>query len=216
LVLSDEHKGELLDPLVQRVDELRAMLRQMDPIYRASSTGSTYHPAADGGGEFRLIVWEQEVRVTYPDFLAYDTEKGEPLGTFIDALLAYYYHLSDGTPLSGEWIAFSDLPDGTFYAQAFQGYTGRELESVFGNDSEAFAQAAERIGGRREFFGDLAYSYQVLPRVALMVVCWLGDEEFPPSYRVLFDSAASHHLTTDACAIVGSNLTRRLIKAKLK
>ena len=214
MVLSDEHKGELLDPLVQRVDELRTLLRQVDPVSLASRTGSIYHPAGDGEGEFRLPVWGQEVRVTYPDFLAYDADKGVPLGTFIDALLAYYYHLSDGTPLSGEWIAFSDLPDGTFYAQAFQGYTGRELGVVFGNDSEAFTQAAESLGGRREFFGNLAYSYQVLPRVALMVVCWLGDEDFPPSYRVLFDSAASHHLTTDVCAIVGSNLTRRLIRAR--
>jgi len=31
---------------------------------------------------------------------------------------------------------------------------------------------------------------------------------------VLFDASAGHHLTTDACAILGSSLTKMLIKAK--
>jgi hypothetical protein len=116
--------------------------------------------------------------------------------------------------MTSEWIAFNQIPGGMFYAQAFQGYTGDELAKVFGNDSEVFMDANEKLGGRREFFGNLAYSYQVLPRVPIMVVCWLGDEDFPPSYRMLFDSNAEHHLVTDAYAILGSNLTRRLIKAK--
>jgi hypothetical protein len=49
--------------------------------------------------------------------------------------------------------------------------------------------------------------------VSLMVVCWLGDEDFLTSYRILFDAAANHHLSTDACAVVGSTLTRRLLQA---
>jgi hypothetical protein len=126
--------------------------------------------------------------------------------------LAYYFHTSDGTPKSGNYIAFTELPDGQFYTQAFQGYTGGELVRVFGNDSGAFVGAAEFLGGRRELFGNAAYSFQVLPRVSIMVVCWLGDEDFPASYRVLFDSTINHHLPTDACAIIGSTITRRLIK----
>lgn len=116
--------------------------------------------------------------------------------------------------MAGKWIAFTELPDGKFYTQAYKGYTGGELTRAFGNDDEAFMQAAESLGGRREFFGNIAYSYQVFPRLAIMVVCWLGDEDFPASYNVLFDAAAGHHLTTDACAILGSTLTKMLIKAK--
>jgi hypothetical protein len=116
--------------------------------------------------------------------------------------------------MTNEWIAFNQIPGGMFYAQAFQGYSGDELVKAFGNDSDVFMRVNEKLGGRREFFGNLAYSYQVLPRVPIMVVCWLGDEDFPPSYRMLFDANAHHHLVTDAYAILGSNLTRRLIKLK--
>jgi hypothetical protein len=63
-------------------------------------------------------------------------------------------------------------------------------------------------------FGDVSFKYQALPLVPLLVVAWLGDEDFPPNYQVLFDTNASHHLPTDAYAILGSTLTKRLIKVK--
>jgi hypothetical protein len=129
-------------------------------------------------------------------------------------MLAYYFQDSDGMALTGKWIAFSELPDGMFYKAAFQGYTGKELLKTFGNDAEAFERAALSLGGKPADLGDRAFAFQMLPMFRLAAVCWLGDDEFPPSYRILFDESAGHHLTVDGCAIVGSMLTKRLIKAK--
>jgi hypothetical protein len=104
------------------------------------------------------------------------------------------------------------MPDGRFYNQAFQGYTGGQLASVFQNNFEQFCQAAQNIGGRRVYLlGDAAYEYNVLPMVNLLVVTWQGDDEFNATYQVLFDSAISHHLPTDAGAIIASRLSGRLI-----
>jgi len=206
------HKPEsALDYLSQRVDELGSHIAASNPGLLAARTGSTYRPIDDKSGEFELRLWGKAIRISYPEFQGTRADSGEPVDTFNLAMLAYYFHTADGTPPSGSWIAFSELPSGRFYAQAFQGYTGNELARTFGNDSRRFAQAAERIGGQKQPMGDLAYSFRALPNVPLMVVCWLGDEDFPPSYRVLFDAAAGHQLTTDACAILGSSLTRRLI-----
>lgn len=208
--------GDTPNPLGERVDEIRAGLRNADPRQLANRTGAIYTPAGDSGGEFRLAYWTREVILRFPDFTAKEAATGNPLNPFDLTMLAYYFSVSDGAPMTGEWIAFNQIPGGLFYAQAFQGYSGDELAKAFGNDAEAFMAANEQLGGRREFFGNLAYSYQVLPRVPIMVVCWLGDEDFPPSYRILFDSNAHHHLVTDAYAILGSHLARRLIKAKNK
>ncbi len=205
--------GDTPNPLGDRADEIRAELRGREPYDLANRTGGIYTPAGDSGGEFKLALWDREVILSFPDFAARDAQTEEALNTFDQTMLLYYFHLSDGTPLAGTWIAFSELPDGKFYAQAYEGYTGQELTKTFGNDSATFMEAAEKLNGRREFFGNIAYSYQVLPRLGIMVVCWLGDEDFPASYRILFDAAARHHLTTDACAILGSTLTRKLIRA---
>jgi hypothetical protein len=199
--------------LARRVDELRDELRERDPFLLAANTGAAFQEKGPNRGEFRLPLWGQEVALTWPDLVGRDGEKGEPLPIFIQAQLAYYFHASDGTPPSGTWIAFTDLPDGQFYTQAFQGYTGQELVKAFGNDLDAFIRVAQKLGGQRDAIGDAAFAFGVLPKVALLAVAWQGDEDFPPSYRVLFDTAVSHHLSTDACAILGSTLTRRLIQS---
>ncbi len=128
--------------------------------------------------------------------------------------MLYYFAIADGFPLSGEWISFADLPDGRFYNQAFHGYTGKELAQSFQNDRFSFERAALGLNGDRQPLGDAGFAFQALPRVSLCVVFWQGDEEFASSAQILFDAAASHYLTTDAYAILGSTLTHRLIAAK--
>jgi hypothetical protein len=205
------------DQLFIRVDELHDQLRQSDPVTLAAQTGASYLPTGSGQGTFYLPFWDAEVCLTYPEFVGRNGRTGELLMTFDQALLAYYFTLSDGSPQRGQWISFSELPDGRFYSQAYQGYTGNELAKVFGNDDGGFVKTAEALRGRRpdmaEPLGDMAFRFAVLPHVSLLAVCWLGDEDFPASYRILFDVVVSHHLSTDTCAIVGSTLTRRLIKS---
>lgn len=203
--------------LAQRTAELHDDLRQVDPQLLARRTGATFIPAGNGQGSFHLRYWDRPLVLTYPEFVSRDECTGERLNPFDEAMLAYYFALSDGTPESGARISFSDLPDGRFYTQAFQGYTGDELAKVMGNDETGFAAAAGALHGQElaagDTLGDRAFAFRALPYVSLLVVCWLGDEDFPPSYRLLFDSAVEHHLSTDACAILGSGLTRRLIRA---
>ena len=195
------------DALSERVSELHEDLRDTDPLVLAARTGAAY---ADGS--FRLPVWEDEVIVSFPGFVARDAASGRPVSAFVRALLAYYFFTADGTPPAGRWISFSELPDGIFYTQAFQSYTGRELVRRFGNDIDAFSRAAEKCGGKSIELGDAAYVFQALPRVILAAVGWQGDADFAPSYRLLFDRAVDHYLTTDACAVLGSALTRRLLR----
>lgn len=207
MIKSDWLLGEKPNPLEDRVDEIRAELRKANPQRLANQTGSVFNPQGESGGQFKLPLWNRDVILDFPAFTGYEAESKNPLSTFELTLLAYYFQHSDSTPMTGNWMAFSELRDGRFYAQAFQSYTGKRLTQVFGNDVDVFTEAAARLGGRREFFANRSFSYQVLPRVALLVACWLGDEDFPPSYRILFDTAIGHHLTTDACAVLGSQLT---------
>jgi len=132
------------------------------------------------------------------------------------AFLLYYLSTADGAPLTGKWISFSELQDGRFYIQAFQGYTGQELVRAFDDDRFAFEQAAQALGGISHPLGDAAYIFQALPNAPLLAVYWQGDEDFPASCQILFDAAANHYLPTDAYAILGSFLTRMLIRSKPK
>lgn len=195
-----------------RISELRAALAEKDPRLLAARSAAAYNPLEQGQGRFDLALWGRSVHVTYPDFAVLD-ENEQPLDVLSTALLLYYFERSDGAPLAGRWVAFGDLPDGRFYVQAFQGYTGNALANVFGDDLDGFCKAARAVGGEAVQLGDAAFAYRVLPYFSVLAVCWLGDEDFPTRFQVLFDAAAANHMTTDGCAIVGSSLTRRLIKA---
>ena len=205
-------RQERAEALLQRAAEIWKGLADTDPEVLAADTGATYTPE-EGGGELTLRVWGKAVRLTVPGFVAEDEDTGQPLDAFTTLLLAYYFDQADGTPGSGSLIAFPELPDATFYAQAFQAYTGAELGRAFGDDVEGFASASAALGGRPEPMASRAFSFPVLPLVRVTVACWQGDEELPSSYRVLFDATLPRRLPTDVCAVLGSTITQRLIEA---
>ena len=203
--------------LTDRIEDLRAEIRGADPADLATRTGAAYTGKGDATGEFCLELWDRAIRLSYPELNATDSQTGKPLSSSMQAMVLYYFKLSDGTSPSGRWISFSELPDGRFYNAAFQGYSGKLIAQQFQNDIRTFIQAAEGVGGQvltqAAGLGDAALAFKILPRVNLAVIYWLGDEDFPASCQVLFDASAPHHLSTDGCAILGSILTQRIIKA---
>lgn len=193
----------------QRLDELRGSLAATQPATLAERTGAEWLPEQTC---LRLVLWGRVYEVRLPEFVAYLAGGDAPANPLDQATLMYYLATADGAPVEERWISFADLPDGRFYNQAFQGYTGQELAHAFADDRFAFEQACQKLGGHPFPLGDAAYSFQPLPRVPMLVVYWQGDEDFDASCQVLFDASARHYLPTDAYAILGSTLTRMLKK----
>jgi len=74
--------GDTPNPLGDRVDEIRAKLRQQNPEKLANRTGALYTPKGDSGGEFRLAYWSREVILNFPDFTGNFANTSEALNTF--------------------------------------------------------------------------------------------------------------------------------------
>jgi hypothetical protein len=197
-----------LDTLEPVIETLRETLRGVEPGDLAARSGMN----CDADGQFWLRYLGRDYRLTWPGLMAYPGDSDQPCPANLQGLFLYYLSHADGTPWVGRWVSFRELPAGGFYHQAFQGYTGNRLTKVFGNDLEAFRQAARELGGWRLDLGDAAFTFDALPRVILAVVYWQGDDEFAPNAQVLFDASVSGYLPTDACAVLGSQLVDRLIK----
>lgn len=189
--------------------DLRRALLDRDPARIASLSGADW--SADRQ-EFTLDLLDEHCRIGWPELVAYRTGVTGPLSTNLQGLLLYYLTLADGSAPTGTWISFRELPDGWLYHQAFQGYSGDVLVRELGNDIGAFAAAAVTLGGAPLGMGDCGYGFTCLPRIKLAVVYWCGDEEFAPRGQVLFDAGASHYLTTDGLAGLGSHLVARLLR----
>ena len=195
--------------MTRRVEALRSALRERNLGHLAALSGARLER-----GALELPYWGRRVRIGWPDLAGTSLEDGSSCGTFDLAMLLYYLATADGSPLADRWIGFRELPDGAFYNQAFQGYSGNPLAKRFGEQPQDLAAAAGHLSGERlSALAPEAYSFQPLPRIRLAVALWPGDEDFPARASVLFDAASSHYMTTDGLALLGSGLARRLLRA---
>ena len=201
--------------LAARVEELRTALQGVPVNLLAERTGTSYQAIGPGRGEFRLSLVGAPVIITFPDFRIIDANDNE-LPSFFQAMVMYYFDSPNVVPTSGRWISFADLPDGRVYDSAFQGNTGNLLVKTYSLDIASLQLACESLAGVvLSGYGDAAYVIQALPRIPVLVNYWQGDEDFPSTCKLLFDKSVSHYLPTEACAILGSMLTRKLLKKAL-
>jgi Domain of unknown function (DUF3786) len=101
-------------------------------------------------------------------------------------VLLYLNHLTAGTVLTGEFVSIADLKE----AHYFTGPHQLPLESLlerYGQDLSGFTNASLALGGEPLELADAAFAFYPLPRVPVYYLLWLGDEEFPPLFKVLFD-----------------------------
>lgn len=196
------------ESMLRPIDELGQALRRQEPMGLALRAGCEFD-----GHALLLEYWQQAVRLPWPELTAERLADGKPCSTFDQAMLMYYLNCADGAPLAGHWIGYRELPDGAFYHQAYQGYSGNRLAQAFGLQPEAFAVVALARGGEPiTELGTTAFAFQPLPRIRLAAVLWPGDEEFAARAAVLFDAACSHYMTTDGLALLGGGLAGRLAR----
>jgi hypothetical protein len=203
------HLQQWFDRLAPVVEKARATLRSVKPGKLVLRSGCEQ----DENGDFHLIFFRQEYVISADDFTVRRADTDKELASFTQSLVLTYLATADGTTPSSRWIGFRELPDGMFYVQAFQGYTGGRLTRELRGGIDAFRRAAERLGGEPLTIGDAGYCFTVLPRVHLALVYWEGDEEFPSQARVLFEDTGAHYMPTDGLAILGSQLVGRILKA---
>lgn len=215
--LAGGEDGATQDPLERtRASWEASMLAQLDTLRTSLRLEPASRIANRCGAALRepgleLTYWGETVMVELPTLVPRNPD-GIARSTFDSAMVLYYLSGADGETPTGRWIGFRELPGGGFYHQAFQGYTGDRICRAFEAKPEALGRSATAIGGwPASGPGDYAYAFQPLPLVRLAAVLWPGDEEIPSRAAVIFDETASHHLPTDALALLGSGLTRRLL-----
>ncbi len=198
-----------IDKLAPVVKEAQAKLRQIDRQVIADRSGAVI----DRDGNLRVEFLRREYAIDHTEWTVRRADDGSAPSSLMQSLILTYLYMSDGTPPSDRWVGFRELPNGLFYAQAFQGYTGAALVRDLNGEVTAFKMASEKLQGEALPIGDAGYAFQVLPRVKMAVSMWSGDDEFPAQAQVLFQASAPHYLITDGLAIVGSLLIGQIVKA---
>jgi hypothetical protein len=178
----------------------------------ATRAAVPYRSEDTARGQFEIHFLDTVYQVDWPEGSVRNVDDKKKADIATSILLLHYLLTADGTPVTGQWIAFRNLPGGLGYDAAFEGRASLRLAHAFGSNQPAFEATAKGLAGERLAFGDASFLFRALPRVWLAIVLYLTDEEFPASANVLFDAAASHYMPTEDLAVLGGILAGRLIK----
>jgi len=198
---------EWIDKLAPKVSELREALIDIPPKEIAWRSGAIL-----GNDWLHLTMLFQPYQVDVRTFSVCKPD-GSELPSFFQSLVLTYLTTANGAASADRWIGFRELPNGTFYHQAFQGYAPNRLTQRWGLDLDGFVAACRSLDGMELELGDAGFAFRVLPRIEMAAVYWLGDEDFPSRASILFDANAHFYMVTDGLAILGNQLVGKILKA---
>ena len=193
----------------QAFDLACASIRGMDLEERANKAGVQYQKGKEGE-ELIVQFFSEPYHIRLPQVEFYSPDK-KAVSLVTRDILLHYLIKADGSPVTGKWVAYKDIPGGLLYAGVFARRVTEPLVKQFGRSAKSLMDSGLRRGGKPGGVGDASLVFQVLPRVPMQYVLWEGDEEFPPNVQLLFDASVDHHLSLEDIVVLGQMAIRRLI-----
>lgn len=112
------------------------------------------------------------------------------------SILRYLIHAKD-RPLSGQLVRPADLPGGDIFIRGSHILPLEEAASFFSKHHLEFLIVGRSLGGTKDRYGDYSLTLFPFPRVPVILILWLGDEEFPATASLLLDSSCASFLPPD-------------------
>ena len=193
----------------QAFDLACVSIREKDLKERAEKAGAGYEKDQDGENVL-VRFFSEPYTIRFPQIEFYSPGK-KTVSLVIRALLLHYLLKADGCPLTGEWVAYKDIPGGLLYAGVFARRVTEPLVKKFGRSGKLFSEVGLKLGGKPGEVGDASFNLSAFSRIPIQYVLWEGDDEFPPSVQLLFDSSVDHYLPLEDIVVLGQITTGRLI-----
>lgn len=203
-----DHEERRARTFKQALEEIRGM----DLEGQAQKGGFTCEPLVDNRNRVTIPTFGESLELILPQG---DMALPPHIDSFSLRVLALrYIKLSCGVPVSGEWIAYRDLPGGRFYASTLVPTVEQPLAQAYGMKRGLLGEVAHGLGGEEASYGDESCIFHPFPHTPILVVLHWGDDEFAPDSRVLFDLCCSHYLNTDDLKILATQLAAFLLKVR--
>ena len=151
-------------------------------------------------------------RVSYPEFEFVDVSEPDQEVPIQEQVLLLHYLMADSPPkLPPKWIAYREISGAAFYFSAFVKRAIDPLKKVFGQNVAGLKKAAGQLNALPIETGDAGFEFHIFPKVALQIIVWIGDDDFPPEANILFDQTIGDLLSPEDVAWLAGMVVYRLI-----
>lgn len=196
--------------------------RPADPLEPAWTQVRSYAPETlaedagakllQGGTILRLKVMDRDCDV---DVSAREVRwaEGEQEGpsAHLRILILHYLVRAGKANVANEIATFREFEGGDLYYSVFKTRAIDPIVKAFGTAHEDLRRVGEILGTEPVKMGSVGFKVHFFPKLPIVVVLWLGDEEVPPSANILFDANAGKILPTEDLSIAAEVLVHRLI-----
>lgn len=126
--------------------------------------------------------------------------------------LLTFYARAEPVPETSTLITPKQLKGGELCPDMTLQRSKSSLLERFGSRGERLVRAAELLGGSqvKVGYGDYAVRIRSLPLIPITLVLTLGDEDFPASVEILFDSSVSRYLDAEQVGMLTGLTVERL------
>jgi hypothetical protein len=204
--------GKNVGELERAYEDLITSVKRIDPITIAEQTDSRYR--ADGVPRIEVPFLHSWFVL---DLLPYRVRAGHADIDTLPLKVLFLQHLctagSDqgtGVRVMGRWIDSRSLQHGAVLGAHFARAVSSMLDSFFCLDPDERMSRALRWGGRPLELGDEGFLFYFFPRLPAALINWEGDDEFPPSGKILFDVSASNFMPVHGLTALTEFLIHRL------
>jgi len=192
--------ADLSDWKEKFLDELLNDMKQKDLVHVAGGIGAL----TDNGA--------LELKYMGKDITVRNSGLDDGLDIWDKLLILMYIRNAGKAELSGKWVAFRDLKDGSIKSVGFKESCEAPVAKMFGADQKGvitrlLAIGAEKVDG---FTTEHSYKLYSLPKIPFLLLLWPEEEDFEPACSILLDSTAAEFLDVEALLFLGQALVRRL------
>lgn len=127
-------------------------------------------------------------------------------------ILNYLSFTENNIYKTNKWVSLKEIPNGgMMFYPAFYKSSIVSLINTFGYDSSKLRKCGENLGGKEIKMGDVAFEFEVFPKVFCRVVIWEGDDEISPSATLLFDSSVQYMMHVESIIGLGGYVINKII-----
>lgn len=144
-----------------------------------------------------------------------DTTDPGQVQSFNTQMCIYHllYYAVEKPQLSGEWVAFRDIPTAGVFDGAYQSTILKPFAEVFSGKADRLKAAGEKLGFLPLTYGDVSFQAEAFRGLPLRIIFWDGDDEYPAQANMLFDRNITQFTHPETVVCLAGQFASRLIGA---
>lgn len=122
-----------------------------------------------------------------------------------------FWYASAAAQLTGEWLPFRELKDGSPFTTAFQNGILTPLAATFAGKEDRLEKTVEALRGKR--LTNSSFHLPAFACIPVKLLFWDGDDEFPAQANILFDKSATDFIHIESIVTIATEMLYQLADA---